>query len=285
MNTPKHIGDNLLINIALLATLFISLSAHAHIALLDPPARTTDTNLTIAPCGGIDAGASVATFTSGSEVEITFNLSQQHSQNTRVYISFDDFETRTLLAQMPTPISDVYKMTVPLPLQSTGAGTLQIKHQNYYSCADITLESNTEFILNAALNDAWYNPDTSGQGFFVTVFPDLGFLSLAWFTYDTELPNEDDNANLGSAGHRWLTALGDINGNKSVMDINIASGGIFDSPSDVVDMTDGTITLTFDDCNSGTVEYNIPSIDMQGTIPIQRVAADNSALCEVLSSD
>jgi len=58
------------------------------------------------------------------------------------------------------------------------------------------------------LNDAWYNPETDGQGFFITVFPDLGFLSLAWFTYDTELPAEDAEANLGDAGHRWITALG-----------------------------------------------------------------------------
>jgi hypothetical protein len=26
--------------------------------------------------------------------------------------------------------------------------------------------------INAGLNDAWCNPDTDGQGFFITVFPD-----------------------------------------------------------------------------------------------------------------
>ena len=26
------------------------------------------------------------------------------------------------------------------------------------------------FKMNAGLNDAWYNPDTDGQGFFITVF-------------------------------------------------------------------------------------------------------------------
>jgi len=32
---------------------------------------------------------------------------------------------------------------------------------------------------------------TNGQGFFITVFPDIGYVSLAWFTYDTELPPID----------------------------------------------------------------------------------------------
>ena len=32
--------------------------------------------------------------------------------------------------------------------------------------------------LNPGLNDAWYNPETDGQGFFITVFPDLGTVSL-----------------------------------------------------------------------------------------------------------
>jgi hypothetical protein len=83
--------------------------------------------------------------------------------------------------------------------------------------------------MNAGLNDAWFNPDTSGQGFFVTVFSDLGVVSLAWFTYDTELPLEDIPANLGDPGHRWFTALGTIDGNHSTMSIDITSGGIFDN--------------------------------------------------------
>ena len=33
------------------------------------------------------------------------------------------------------------------------------------------------FLINAGLNDAWYNPDTPGQGFFFNVFPNLGMLA------------------------------------------------------------------------------------------------------------
>lgn len=67
------------------------------------------------------------------------------------------------------------------------------------------------------------------------------------------------------------------------MDITFASGGLFDTATDVTRTTDGSIILTFANCNAGTVEYDIPSISQSGTIPIQRVAIDNAVLCEYLN--
>jgi len=67
---------------------------------------------------------------------------------------------------------------------------------------------NREFQINPGLNDAWYNPATDGQGFLVTVFPDIQEMFVAWFTFDTERPPEDVTAQLGDPGHRWLTAQG-----------------------------------------------------------------------------
>jgi len=65
--------------------------------------------------------------------------------------------------------------------------------------------------------------------------------------------------------------------------------GIFDTPS-VITRTDppgsdGTILLTIDSCSSGTIEYDIPSINRQGIVPIQRVANDNIVLCEALGAN
>lgn len=144
----------------------------------------------------------------------------------------------------------------------------------------------TEFIMNAGLSDAWYYPVTDGQGFFIAVFPNLGRVALAWFTYDTELPPEDALANLGDPGHRWLTASAKYTGNQAVLNIVLTSNGIFDMPTEVIRTepkgSDGTLTLTFENCNSGTVEYDITSINAQGTVPIQRVAIDNAALCDAL---
>ncbi len=145
-----------------------------------------------------------------------------------------------------------------------------------------------KFQINAGLNDAWYNPATDGQGFFITVFPDLGVVSLAWFTYDTAPPPEGAQANFGDPGHRWITAIGPITDNQAILNIDITSGGLFDTQKEVEhtdpEGADGTITLTFEDCKSAIVEYDITSINRQGSVPIQRVANDNIILCEALSA-
>jgi hypothetical protein len=140
-----------------------------------------------------------------------------------------------------------------------------------------------QFEINAGLNDAWYYPATSGQGFFITVFPDLELVALAWFTYDTERPAGDVEAILGDAGHRWLTATGPYSGSEAQLEISITTGGIFDSsvPAPVSD-PGGSVLLHFDGCNSGTVSYEIPSINRTGVVPIERVALDNVALCEAI---
>ena len=69
----------------------------------------------------------------------------------------------------------------------------------------------------------------------------------------------------------------------------MTSGGIFDTATEIERTdpagSDGTLVLTFDDCNSGTVEYDIPSINRQGLIPISRVAHDNIVICEALKAD
>lgn len=140
--------------------------------------------------------------------------------------------------------------------------------------------------INPGHNDAWYNPVTDGQGFYIVVLPEVGKVSLAWFTYDTVLPPEDTLSYLGDPGHRWLTALGKFEGNQAVMRVIMTSGGIFDTPTQVQRTdpkgSDGYLTLTFDDCSSGTIEYNITSIGQSGIIPIQRISNDNIALCQAL---
>lgn len=271
--------------IGLLATLLASSSVLAHIVLLDPQARSPKSSLTIEPCGGIQKGISVATYAAGTDIEITFELPQKHINTTDVYISYDDFTTRTKLATLNTPEGEeVYKMTVPLPAQALGPAVLQLNHQNYYSCADITLEAGQEFAINAGLNDAWYNPATDGQGFFITVFPALGVMSVAWFTYDTALPDGSAKAQLGDPGHRWLTAVGEFVGDRALLDISITSGGLFDTATDITRESDGTLSVRFIDCNIGSIDYDIPSVGLTGTVPIQRVANDNSALCEALNN-
>jgi glucose/arabinose dehydrogenase len=140
------------------------------------------------------------------------------------------------------------------------------------------------FGINPGLNDAWYNPQTNGQGFLVTVFPEARVLFLAWFTYDVERPAAEVTAVLGDPGHRWLTAQGTYEGASASLDIQVSSGGIFDSPLPAVGppVKDGSMLITWRDCEAALVSYDIPSLGIAGDIPIERIVADNVALCEAL---
>ena len=140
--------------------------------------------------------------------------------------------------------------------------------------------------ITAGINDAWFNADTPGQGFFIMAYPDLGVIFLAWFTFDTELPDPDVVANLGSPGQRWLTAFGPFSGDTATLDIELTEGGIFDSgtPMPVQTANQGTITVVWHDCENATLTYNIPALGRMGTIQLIRLSADNVAACIVMSN-
>ncbi|MEE4379320.1 MAG: kelch repeat-containing protein, partial [Candidatus Competibacteraceae bacterium] len=145
-------------------------------------------------------------------------------------------------------------------------------------------ESNN-FVINAGLADAWFNPLTNGQGFLITVFPQIGQMFVAWFTYDTERPKDDVEAILGDPGHRWLTAQGPYAGDTATLTIYVTEGGVFDAtdpPANNDGIGDGTMSIEFAGCTEGLVTYEIPSLGLSGEIPIQRITEDNVVLCETL---
>jgi len=139
--------------------------------------------------------------------------------------------------------------------------------------------------INAGLNDAWYNPETDGQGFFIIVFPEIEQIFMAWFTYDTERPPEDVTAILGEPGHRWITAQGEYVDNEALLEVWVAHGGVFDSQEPAPGLyQDGEILLQFSTCIAGTVTYDIPSIERQGVVPIERITLDNVPFCYLLGN-
>ena len=147
-------------------------------------------------------------------------------------------------------------------------------------------EQTGDFTINAGLNDAWFNSATPGQGFFVTVFPDSGTIFLAWFTYDTERPDDSVTAILGEPGHRWLTAFGSYTGDSATLDIELTSGGIFNSAQPMpTQVLDGTITIEWSSCENAVLTYDVTSAGVQGTIPLTRIALDNVARCVELSGE
>jgi plastocyanin len=137
--------------------------------------------------------------------------------------------------------------------------------------------------INAGMSDAWFDPATGGQGFFIIAWEIAQVMFLSWFTFDTERPPTDVMAILGEPGHRWVTAQGPFSGDTAVLDVFLTSGGVFDA-SDPPASTDqqpiGTITITWSSCTEGVLAYDLPLLGLMGDIPIQRIVPDNVALCE-----
>lgn len=144
-------------------------------------------------------------------------------------------------------------------------------------------DNGTPFEINSGVSDAWFNPLTDGQGFFIIVWEDSNLVFLSWFTFDSVRPPEDATAIFGGAGQRWVTALGPYEGDTATLDVYLSTGGVLDSdePPVITDQSPiGTITIEWTGCNSGTLTYNFPSLQLSGTIPIERIVLDNVAACE-----
>jgi hypothetical protein len=151
----------------------------------------------------------------------------------------------------------------------------------------VNCKTESNFKINAGLNDAWFNSATVGQGLLIATFPDRGEMFVAWFTYDTERPPENVTALLGEPGHRWLTAQGTYSGDTANLTIYVTEGGVFDAaePVAATDLAgDGTMTIEFSTCTEGLVTYEITSLGISGEIPIQRLTPDNVPLCEALAN-
>jgi len=139
------------------------------------------------------------------------------------------------------------------------------------------------FRINAGINDAWFDPETPGQGFQMTVFPVTQKIFVTWLTFDTSRPDDSVSADLGGPGQRWLTAQGSYEGNEAVVEVTTTTGGIFNMPEPVTDLAiTGTMKVKFTSCVSATITFDLPTIGQSGVIPIQRTSVENVDLCEAL---
>ncbi len=160
-------------------------------------------------------------------------------------------------------------------------------HRNFGMVGTINVEeAAAEVNINAGMNDAWVSADAPFQGFFFTVFPDLGFLFLSWFTFDSVAPDASVTASFGAPDQRWVTGLGAYTGNTVTLNVELTSGGIFNAaePLATQDTGYGTITIVFISCNEAILTYDFPSVGLSGEMTLTRVVDDNVALCEALAT-
>ena len=126
------------------------------------------------------------------------------------------------------------------------------------------------------LSGAWYNPATSGQGFFAIVNPVQHLLFAAWYTY---MP---DGAASGSAAQRWyILQIGPdayTPGTSPVSSIPIytGTGGVFNDPAPHLTTQVGTATLTFIDCGRARIDYHFTqgtNAGLSGSVDLSKLGA------------
>src|SRR5690606_32191528 len=99
--------------------------------------------------------------------------------------------------------------------------------------------------ITRALNGAWWDANNPGEGWTFATYRAGDDLRIAstFYTFDTN-------------GERyWLQGDGLVDGNGAVMDMHVFTGGSFGMalpPGTVTGVSQGTATVTFDSCSSGS---------------------------------
>ncbi|NNE04358.1 MAG: S8 family serine peptidase [Xanthomonadales bacterium] len=142
------------------------------------------------------------------------------------------------------------------------------------------------FTINAGINDAWVSDGAPLQGMFITIFPNLKFVFLAWFTFDSVIPGSG-SATFGAIDQRWVTAAGGFEGNTATLSAELTTGGRFnsDTPLPMQVAAYGTVTVTFKNCSEVTEQFDFPGVRESGEFTIKRVLNSNVPLCESLNGD
>ena len=126
-------------------------------------------------------------------------------------------------------------------------------------------------VLPGTMSGAWYNPETSGQGWFVEVLSNTQAL-VYWFTYDE---NGNQAWSLGTG-----TVVGDI---IAIDDLQSGFGTRFGDEFDkgsVELLPAAQLSLTFLDCNNAIVRYESVEHEEYATLPLERVTSLEGQSCE-----
>lgn len=128
--------------------------------------------------------------------------------------------------------------------------------------------------LRPGLGGAWYNLNTSGQGFGIDIDSSVGYIFGGWYTYAVG----------GGAGgnvqqeQRWYTLQGNFVAGETTkqLPVLLTTGGTFDSPPITQATAVGTATLSFQGCDTGRLEYqiNVDGQNRNGTIPLTRLGIE-----------
>lgn len=114
-------------------------------------------------------------------------------------------------------------------------------------------------VIDERLSGSWFNPATSGQGFYLDIAPSINLFFGGWFTW-TDLPGQYD----------WLTVQGGYSGEVALVPIYRTSGGAFNQPIPTSTVAVGMAEFRFFSCSSAEVRFQFTG-GAPTTIPLQRV--------------
>lgn len=121
--------------------------------------------------------------------------------------------------------------------------------------------------ITKTISGSWYNSSEDGHGFLLEVVSG-NVLVAYWFVYDPD------------GNQAWFVGRGSIQGSTATVPVVKTDGARFGSEFDaqsVVKEDWGTVTFSFDSCNSGMVSYNL--LWGSGTLPITRLTALEGLEC------
>ncbi len=128
--------------------------------------------------------------------------------------------------------------------------------------------------LNYGHTGSWYEPVTVGQGFLMEVVPDSNTFVVSWFTY----AGAQDSPALpsGSSEQRWYFAQGEFADGDHVVNLDVLrpQGGRFAVSAAAAFPSVGSARLSFDTCDSGTLNYSFTESGLNGEIALTRLFPD-----------
>lgn len=171
-------------------------------------------------------------------------------------------------------------MTMTTKMTKTMTNTMTMTKQRLaatlpLALAGALLSPVADAALPAGISGTWFNPDQSGHGLSIEILPANRALTF-WYSYD-----HDGNPLL-------LYVDGTIHSNR-IEGVAYAPQGMrfgeFD-PDALQKPVWGTLTIEFDDCNNGTLQWDstLPEFG-SGSMPLIRLSAIDGLACDMAEPD
>lgn len=128
----------------------------------------------------------------------------------------------------------------------------------------------SSFAIGATITGTWYDPDRSGQGLTIEAIAG-NLLSIGWFTYGP------------AGGQAWISGAGPWTGDRATIEAVLTGGARFGAAFNASEVTRtpwGRITLVFDDCNNGRLEWTSTAAGFgSGSMRLVRLTQPAAGAC------